>query len=111
MLRGGSEKLKGFWTAYDQDSQDYYRILKACDKLLPPQAEITLLLPLEPSKRFQFFEGKGRYILYPRNYGENNSFKKYILVYGVSDFSIPSGYEVIKYFSHNKYLLKRKTRG
>lgn len=102
------EELQGAWTAYDEGSQDYYSVLKACDRLLPPSAELTLIIPAEPSVRFRYLQQKGRYILYPHNYGENDSLKEYVLVYGADDFSIPSNFEVIKNFADHKYLLKRK---
>lgn len=104
------ETLQSQWSAYDQTTEDYYEILKALDRMLPPLEEITLILPQEDVTKFKYLQEKGRYILYPRNYGDNRVLKEYLLVYGVSGLSLPQGYETAKRFAEDKYLLKRTGR-
>ncbi len=102
-----AETLRAYHAVYDKDSLDYYSILKFCDNILPPSAELQIVLPKEPAHKFMFLREKGRYILYPRNYGDNDSGKDYILVYGQKDYLIPQGYKIIKMFDTDKYLLEK----
>lgn len=106
--RTNSYNLQWFGTIYDNHTKDYYPILKLCDRLLPEKEEMTIILPREPVHRFEFLRERGRYILYPRNYGNNNELKKYILVYGVKDYEKPHGYVIVENFAQDKYLLKRQ---
>ncbi len=105
------ENLRATHSIFDRGSKDYYEILKICDQILPPLEEIQLILPKEPNQKFEFLREKGRYILYPRNYGDNETPRDYILVYGKEDYKIPQGYEVIKAFDHHKYLLGKQSEG
>jgi hypothetical protein len=61
-----------------------------------------------PEHRHAFLREKGRYFLYPRNYGQNDSLEDYILVFGVPDFVVPRGYYRAKTFAADKFLLKKK---
>lgn len=104
------EDLRAYHSIFDWDSKDYYEILKACDQLLPPLEEIQLILPEEQKQKFEFLREKGRYILYPRNYGNNKTPRNYILVYEREDYRISEGYAVIKTFGNHKYLLGRQSK-
>ena len=103
-----AETLRAYHVIYHRETADYYKILKECDQALPPSQELQIILPAEPGHRFMFLREKGRYILYPRNYGDNDTPRDYILVYGQKDYVIPPGYEIIKSFGIDKYLLAKK---
>lgn len=100
------ESLQEENTIFDEHSSDYYAILKSCNQLLPWGEKIQIILPQEWQRYSDFLREKGRYILYPRNYGDNKSPQKYILVYQVSDFQAPKGCRVIRVFGPGKYLMK-----
>jgi|GEM_PF-1340481 len=100
-------ELHSINAACDQSTQDYYRILRYCDDILPQGASLQLILPKMPVHKYQFLREKGRYFLYPRNYGNNEQEADFILVYLLEDFRIPDTYRVCKVFAENKYLLAR----
>ena len=104
-LHCSSEKLREMCGIYDADSADFYRILKLCDRLIPPGKELRLALPAAPLDKHQFLREKGRYYLYPRNYGDNEGPADYILVFGAEGFQEPRDYEKRIVFSKDKYLL------
>ena len=107
-IHASASELRAYHSIYNQDFQDYYQILQMCDTFLPPPEPLQIVLPPQPQRRFEFLREKGRYILYPRNYGDNDSPQNYILVYGVQNFKKPEGYEMVRSFGPDKYLLKRK---
>jgi hypothetical protein len=99
------DELRAFTSAYDQDGLDYYAILKRSNELVPEGKKIKLALPQAPVNKYEFLREKGRYFLYPRNFGNNNLEADYILVYGADGFQIPANYRIYEVFSQNKYLL------
>lgn len=108
-IRASFEKLQAYHAVYDQDSYDFYYVLRICQRIIPPHEEVQLILPQPSQHKFEFLREKGRYFLYPLNYGENSLLKKYILVYDVDNFIKPMEYEMVHYFSADKYLMKRIT--
>ena len=106
-IHSSPETLRAFNTAYDETTVDYYYILKECQRLVPASKEISIVLSKQPTRKFQALTAKGRYILYPQNYGENSEMRDFVLVYGVEDFLIPSNYKILKSFGKNKYLLMK----
>jgi hypothetical protein len=106
MALGSSlDSLREYHAIYDFESRDYYSIIKYCDESLPREAHVRLIVPKKPHTRYAFLTEKGRYFLYPRNFGNNSMEAKYILVYGVKDFLIPESYKKYISFSEDKYLL------
>lgn len=101
------EFLHAYHAVYDDGTVDYYQILKICDRVLPAGEELQIIVPSQPTHRFNFLWAKARYVLYPRNYGNNDESKDYILVYERKDFIIPAGYEKIISFGADKYLLRK----
>lgn len=99
--------LQAFHSRYDEYSKDFYGIIKTCDRLLPKDAKLQLILPHDKGRKFEFLRDKGRYILYPRNYGDNTILQKYILVYQIKDFPIPKDYKIIRSFGPDRYLLAK----
>ncbi|MBF0531735.1 MAG: hypothetical protein HQL23_01420 [Candidatus Omnitrophica bacterium] len=104
-LNSGLNRLRSYSAAYDDSTRDYYPILKYCDRVLPSGEPLQIILPIAPQNKLEFLRDKGRYYLYPRNYGENTLRQKYILVYQQPDFRAPAGYARIKDFGPDKYLL------
>ena len=111
-LRSSTEELRVLHSRYNPDPScaDYPSVLKLCDALLPKGEALQIVIPREPSERFEFLYAKGRYLLYPRNYGNNTVARRYVLVYNVPDYFIPPGCEVIKTFAPHKYLLAERSR-
>ena len=107
-LNASTEAIQAFRSSYDESSRDFYHVLKTCDNMLPLKAKLQMIFPKDVGKKFLFLTEKGRYILYPRNYGENVIFQDYILIYQVKDLRIPEGYRVLKFFAPDKYLLTNK---
>lgn len=92
---------------YYRDTDDYYDILSLCDRALPLGASVRLVVPKTSKRKSGFLEGKGRYFLYPRNFGDNEQEADYVLIYAVEDFKIPHPYRLCKVFGKDKYLLAR----
>ncbi len=107
-LTADRHSLQYLWASFDGQLLDYYPILKASDEIVPPDGEITVIVPQSPEIRHSYLREKARYYLYPKNYGNNSVLKEYILVYMVDDFGVPDGYEIHTSFGESKYLLKRK---
>ncbi len=96
------------WNAYtDARYSDYDPILAYCDRIMPAGEKLRLVLPQDPTIQHQRLREKGRYFLYPRNFGNNDLPANFILVYGVRGFSPPAGYAVGKIFGRETYLLVR----
>lgn len=93
--------------SYDPESSDYFSVLAGCDKLLAPGIKLSIILPKEPENRFFFLREKGRYFLYPRNYGVNDETSAYLLVYGVKNYAIPAGYHMKHVFAAGKFLIEK----
>jgi len=106
-LKASLEELHAVHAAYDENSEDYFKILMFCDRLLPGREPLQLILPQAHQQEFEFLREKGRYILYPRNYGENTILRNHILVYNVNEWVIPDGYKMSMNFGPGKYLLTR----
>jgi len=106
-LKASLGELHAFHATYDENSKDFFRILKICDRLLPRREQLQLILPQAHQQEFEFLREKGRYFLYPRNYGENTILRNHILVYNVDEWGIPDGYKILMNFGPGKYLLTR----
>ena len=108
-LHSSSEQIRAFNSIYpDGVSKDFYAILKRCDQILPTDEKLQIILPESPQSKHTFLMAKSRYILYPRNYGNNTIPQNYILVYQRNDFSIPQNYRILKSFGSDRYLLVKK---
>ena len=105
VFHGTWDDVAAYHGTYDEKSDDYFDILRYCDRRLPKGRTIQLILPLKPKRKYEFLEEKGRYYLYPRNLGNNKVLADYILVYGVNNFKPPGLYEQCLKFSSDKYLL------
>jgi hypothetical protein len=103
-----SEEIRAFHTRFDPTSRDWYAVLKACDALLPPGDMLQIVLPEKPQARLEYLRDKARYLLYPRNTGDNATPRPWMLVYRVPDFEPPSGYRVVKRFAPHATLLARE---
>ena len=68
------------------------------------------MLPREPMERYEFLRDRGRYLLYPRNDGDDVTRRDHVLVYGVATYSVPPGYVKVASFGPDKYLLSRAAR-
>ena len=99
--------LRARLCAYDQKSEDYFKVLEYLNAVVPVTERIQLVLPETSKGKFEFLREKGRYYLYPRNYGNNKDPADVVLVYGVKGFVIPEGYRKYKDFSDDKYVLVR----
>lgn len=106
-LSGSLENLHDFYSWVGEESKDYYSILKFCNDFLPQGKTVQVLLPTDSWRRYAYLREKGRYFLYPRNFGNNSLPGDYILVYGVKDFLAPTGYRILRHFGEDKYLLER----
>lgn len=104
-LASSLDDLRAFANAYDADGLDYYAILKRSGELVPEGKRIKIVLPQAPVNKYEFLREKGRYFLYPKNFGNNNLEADYILVYGVEGFQAPANYRKHEVFSQDKYLL------
>lgn len=104
-MRSSMDQLREMHCVYDEQSMDYYQILSYCSSNITENENIQLVLPQTPENRYYFLREKGRYFLYPRNFGNNQKTAKYILVYGVRDFVLPENYKMEKRFAEDKYLL------
>ncbi len=103
------ENLRAYHSSFGHQVDDFYRILKFCDRRLPQNEEIQIILSTENYFKYLYLREKARYFLYPRNYGENAIPKNFVLVYQNDDFVIPDDYEIMATFGVHKYLL-RKTK-
>ena len=92
---------------FNDSTDDFYQILKKCQSRLSADQMIQIVLPQDPPQRFAFWREKGRYILYPHNYGDNVSPQKFILVFAVDDYVIPQGYTKTMIFARDKFLLEK----
>ncbi len=90
-----------------RESQNYYAVLQQCNAIVPASKRIQMVLPAEQRKRLEFLEQMARYILYPRNDGDNQSPGDYILVYDVTNYERPEGFKVIKTLTSRACLLGR----
>ncbi len=109
VLTSSLDDLRGMLTDYGGTSRDYYKILNFCNRNVSENAKIQLVIPLQPQYRHEFLREKGRYYLYPHNYGNNSEENPdYILVYDVEDFIIPPHYKVKRLFTKDKYLLSKE---
>lgn len=104
VMRSSPDQIHEMHFIYDENSRDYYRILSLCNKWIPLEEKITLIFPTQQTNKDEFLRDKGRYYLYPRNYGKNEKLANYILVYDSKDFQIPDGYQKKVEFGPNKYL-------
>lgn len=100
-------KARQLRVSYGGQGLDYLDILRACDTIAGREQTISIILPKEPPRRFLSQRDKGRYYLYPKNYGMNDALTDYILVYGVKNYEIPAGYQVRSRFAKNKFLIER----
>lgn len=100
--------IRGMHFKIRPEDADFFYILSRVNALVPAGKEVQLILPEKPAKRAQYLMGKGRFMLYPRNYGDNARAGDYILVYKVSDVQPPGGYRVIENFADDKYLMVRQ---
>ncbi len=107
-IHSSPEELRATHSIPDDNSRDFYAVLRACDLTLPLGEGLQIILPQEDQKKFAFFTGKARYILYPRNFGDNAALQRHILVYQVKNFHIPEGYQVIRSFGPDRYLLTNR---
>jgi len=103
-VKSSLDPLRAIHCVYDRGTRDYYWILKFCNDAISRKENIQLIIPKNPKERYEFLREKGRYYLYPRNYGNNEEMANFILVYGVKDFEIPKGYHKYVVFTHDKYL-------
>ncbi len=106
-LKSSLEELRECHSSFGQQEPDFYRILKFCDRRLPQNEELQIILPTENLFKYQYLREKARYFLYPRNYGDNITSKNFILVYKKNDFVIPNDYQVMAKFGDDKYLLSK----
>lgn len=88
-------------------SPNFYNILKACTWIIPETKSVQVVVPQYHIGQRDFLEGQARYVLYPRNYGDNRAPGDYILVYGVKDYACPEGFIPVKQFTQDSYLFKR----
>ena len=87
---------------------NFYDVLQWCNLKIPENEKINLIVPTNSRTDSAFLEGKGRYYLYPRNYGDNKMNANFILVYSDSNFKIPPTFEQCMYFGQDEYLLVKK---
>ena len=106
-LKSSLDQLRSMHCIYDNQSRDYYTIVRFCDKVIPSGEKLKLVIPTMPANRHEFLSAKGRYYLYPRNYGNNAEMTDYILIYGMEDFRIPDGYQKCVVFGSDKYLIAK----
>lgn len=102
------DKMHAMHATYDAASRDFYSILKQCDDILPKFEKLRIILNKANTNKYEFLREKGRYFLYPRNYGDNERQANYILVYDVDDFEVPEGYRIHTTFTSGKYLLVKE---
>jgi hypothetical protein len=107
-LGADPETLRRHHSRLDPQTTDWYETLRHCEAALPPGAELQIVLPTEPTYRYEFLRDRARYLLYPRNAGDDRTQRDHILVYGVRDFEAPPGYAQVEYFGPNRYLLSRR---
>jgi hypothetical protein len=107
-LRASPAELRRAHSDFGGQCEDFYAILMRCDELLEPGAELRIVLPAEPTYRYEYLRDRARYLLYPRNDGEDLTPRAHILVYGARDFQAPPGYERVESFAPHKYLLSRR---
>ncbi|MGQ0722488.1 MAG: hypothetical protein ACT4PE_13080 [Candidatus Eiseniibacteriota bacterium] len=107
-LSADPETLRRHHSRLDPQTAEWYETLQFCDALLPPGAELQIVLPTEPTYRYEFLRDRARYLLYPRNTGDDRTLRDHILVYGVRDFETPPGYVQVEFLGPNRYLLSRR---
>jgi hypothetical protein len=84
------------------DNMDFYDVMQFC-KTIPENEKIRFDFSSNPRVK-AFLEGKGRYHLYPRNYGENDFSANFILVYLNPQAHVPQDFEPCVHFGKDKTL-------
>jgi hypothetical protein len=107
-LSADPEALRRYHSRLDPQTADYYDILQWSVGMLPDGAALQIVLTTEPTYRYEFLRDRARYLLYPRNDGDDGTPRDHILVYGVRDFRTPPGYEEVASFGPQRYLLSRR---
>ena len=107
-VKSSLDQLRAMHCIYDSASRNYYPIIQFCDRIIPPDDKLSLILPTLPTRRYEYLREKGRYYLYPRNYGNNSEAANYILIYGVEDLKIPETYQKAWVFAQDKYLIAKR---
>ena len=110
-LGASSEAIRSSHVPFDSASSDFPRILQFCDEVVPPGSGLQILLPRLPLYRYEYLRDKARYLLYPKNYGNNDLQQDFILVYEVAEPAIPDSYRILKRFAPNKVLWVREGTG
>ena len=92
----------------DWATSDFFDILKICNRIIPENEKINLIIPEKDKRKYEFFRGKGRYHLYPRYIGKNDPSASFILYYLIPDIKPPFSYERCIKFYADEYLYIRK---
>lgn len=95
-------------TSIDDASLDFYDVVKFCQAAVPENEYIRFVFPHHSTRMGAFLGAKGRYYLYPRNYGDNTRPTNFILVFLEPNFSAPQDFESCVNFGKDKGLWIKK---
>jgi hypothetical protein len=91
-----SKEIRARHVAIGASSTAFSAMLEECDRLIPTGAKVQMILPSANRTRREYLRDKARYLLYPKNNGNNEIRRPFILTFEVPDFEVPAGYRMIK---------------
>ncbi len=102
------EKLEESKCQIKQGFVNFFFIIRAVDQRIPRGEKVQLVLP-NKGVLTPFWEQKARYLLYPKNAGDNTIQENFILVYHSPQYVPPWGYEEVMRWGES-YLLSKHDR-